>query len=79
MTKSKKLKRGDLLGKFNFNLKINKSEPACMECLPPTPLNGHAMIGGVMVHSRIDCPPGVMYMLNDNLMMPKTQVEKGEF
>lgn len=44
-----------------------KSLPACMECLPPKPLEGHKMLYGVMVHSRIDCPKDEIYLINTDL------------
>ena len=51
-----KIKPKDIIGKYNLKINIKKSEPACMDCLPPAPLNGHPMMYGVLVHSRIDCP-----------------------
>ena len=60
-----KLRKKDIFGKINFKVKIKKSEPACMLCLPPAPLKGHKILFGIMVHTRIDCPKDVIYMVND--------------
>lgn len=37
----------------------------CTDCLPVSNLNGHNMYKGILVHSRIDCPPNMLYFLNE--------------
>ncbi len=62
----------NLKGKYNFKIDIKKSEPACMQCLPPAPLRGHKSLNGILVHSRIDCPPDSFYLINPDLLTQKT-------
>lgn len=38
----------------------------CTDCLPISNLNGHKTFKGMLVHSRIDCPPDKIYFLNEN-------------
>lgn len=50
----------------------------CLICMPPKPMNGHAVLGGVMVHTRTDCPPNMIYMVNDKMFYrpPKRKGKK---
>ena len=59
-------KRKDILSKMKVRVKTKKSEPACMMCLPPTFLKDHPTYRGMLVHSRIDCPDGHIYFMNDS-------------
>ena len=54
--------------KGNYKVKINakKSVPACTQCLPPAPLKDHLEYNGILVHSRIDCPEGEIYFINED-------------
>ncbi len=60
------IKRKDILSGMMVKVKVKKSEPACMLCLPPTSLKDHPSYNGVLVHSRIDCPEGSIYFINDS-------------
>lgn len=42
-----------------------------MQCLPPKPLDGHLALHGVLIHSRTDCPPNMVYMLKDDIFRYK--------
>lgn len=68
----------DLLRSYDINIDTKKSEPACMECLPPKPLKDHKSLSGMLIHERIDCPPGVMYMVDYKLLgsQPATEGKK---
>lgn len=45
----------------------------CVQCNPPTEIQGHLEYKGIQVHSRIDCPPGMIYMINENEIMKKVK------
>lgn len=62
----KRIKPSDFKGNYKLKIKIKQSEPACMMCLPPAPVKGHKSLNGVLFHSRIDCPPDTLYMMNDS-------------
>lgn len=62
----KRFKPKDFLGKYDLKIDIKNSEPACMQCLPPTPLKGHKTLHGVIIHTRIDCPKDTVYFINDD-------------
>lgn len=64
--KFKEIKQKDLTGKYELNIDIKNSEPACFICLPPAPLKGHLNLYGVTMHQRIDCPDGKLYMVNED-------------
>lgn len=50
---------------MKVKVKAKKSELACMVCLPLTSLKDHPTYNGILVHSRIDCPPVHVYFMND--------------
>lgn len=60
-----KLNKKDVLGKYDVKVDIKKSELACTDCLPISSLDGHPSLNGVLIHSRIDCPPDMLYMINE--------------
>lgn len=54
-----------MLSKIKLKISVKKSEPACMQCLPPGSLRDHAAINGILIHSRIDCPDGILYAISE--------------
>lgn len=46
--------------------KKKKDYIPCTECLPISNLNGHKTYKGILIHSRVDCPPNTIYMINEN-------------
>lgn len=70
------LLKENLGSKYNLEIDVKKSEPACTLCLPMAPLKDHLYYNGVMVHSRIDCEPDTFYMINENRLSPPS--DKGE-
>lgn len=51
----------------------------CLICMPPKPMNGHAVLWGVMVHTRTDCPSNIIYMVNDEIFnLPKRKGSRKE-
>lgn len=67
--KYKKINKKDILSGIKLKVKAKKSEPACMLCLPPAPLRDHKYLHGIMVHSRIDCPPNNIYFFSEEEFM----------
>lgn len=66
--KEMKINKKDILGKrMNLKVKAGKSEPACMQCLPPAPMKGHKSFYGIPIHTRVDIPDGVLYLINEDL------------
>lgn len=63
-----KINKKDFIGQYKLVVDIKKSEPACMECLPPGSLNDHPALNGILIHSRIDCPPDKIYMINEEIL-----------
>ncbi len=74
MEDMKKIKPKDLLGEYKLKIDIKNSVPACMMCLPPVPLKDHKSLYGILVHSRVDCPPGMLYMVNEKDFARKIKI-----
>lgn len=60
------MEKKDILSGIKVTVDIKKSELACMQCLPPAPLFNHSAYNGILMHSRIDCPEDMIYLINDS-------------
>lgn len=60
----KQLKPSDFKGSYKVKVKTG-SLSACVHCLPISPMEGHPMLYGVLVHSRVDVPRGKVYIVNE--------------
>ncbi len=60
-----KIKAEDILGTYDLKVDVKKSEPACMQCLPPKPMKDHKSLNGVIIHERIDVKPGAIYVVRE--------------
>ena len=69
------MKNTIILSSIKVDVDIKSSEPACMLCLPPAPMNDHLSLNGILIHSRIDCPKDAFYALNEEgfLLSPNEQ------
>lgn len=53
-----------------------KPSMTCYQCNPPRK-GKHLFLSGMPVHIRVDCPPDVLYMINESLLqVPTTTMKK---
>lgn len=46
--------------------KRKKSTLICVQCQPAIPMRKHLYLKGITIHQRNDCPPDILYMINEN-------------
>lgn len=53
------------LGEIREDLRTKLFPRYCFDCLPPKKQEDHRYYKGVIIHERVDCPEGMLYMLNE--------------